>query len=191
MKAYKIYAPKQPGNLLLGDFESPRVGRSEVKIAVKAASANFRDVSIVNNLFTYPGETLPMILMSDGSGIIIEVGDEVTLHKIGDRVAVSFFPDWVSGDFDHRKTQCSLGGTVDGILAEEVVFDQNAVVKIPDSFTFEEAACFPCAGVIPTAAVSRIFDTSVAPSGIPSTTDAFCGMGIVSPFLIVGKRPNQ
>jgi len=64
----RVYdAPKQPANLLLGDFDSPRVVRSEVKIAVKAVSVNFRDVSIINNVFTYPGETLPMILINGSS----------------------------------------------------------------------------------------------------------------------------
>ncbi|RZK09883.1 MAG: NAD(P)-dependent alcohol dehydrogenase, partial [Hymenobacter sp.] len=41
----------------------------------------------------------------------------------------------------------SLGGSTDGVLAEYVTFPEAAVVKVPDSFSFEEAASFPCAGV--------------------------------------------
>lgn len=33
------------------------------------------------------------------------------------------------------------------MLAEYVVFPEEAVVKVPDSFSFEQAASFPCAGV--------------------------------------------
>src|SRR5438067_12116664 len=37
--------------------------------------------------------------------------------------------------------------TVDGMLAEETVIDDNGVVIIPDYMSFEEAAALPCAAV--------------------------------------------
>jgi len=41
----------------------------------------------------------------------------------------------------------ALGGDVDGVLAEYVVFPETGLVHLPDSISFEEAATLPCAGL--------------------------------------------
>ncbi|MCC9136119.1 NAD(P)-dependent alcohol dehydrogenase [Pontibacter silvestris] len=147
MRAYKLHAPKGLNNLKLGDYDEPVVKDNEVKIQMKAASLNYRDTAVAAGGFSYPGEQLPLIPFSDGAGVVTEVGQSVKKVKPGDRVSVNFFPDWHGGAFSKQKTARSLGGSTDGILAEYVVFDENAVVKIPDKLSFEEAATFPCAGV--------------------------------------------
>ncbi|MGI4832240.1 MAG: zinc-dependent alcohol dehydrogenase family protein [Janthinobacterium lividum] len=147
MKAYKLHDPKSLDNFRLGDYPEPLVRDNEVKIQVKAASLNFRDWALANGRFGYPGETLPMIPFSDAAGVVTEVGAGVTKFQPGDRVAANFFPDWHDGRFTAAKTFRSLGGSTDGVLAEYVAFPEDAVVKVPASFSFEEAAAFPCAGV--------------------------------------------
>jgi NADPH:quinone reductase-like Zn-dependent oxidoreductase len=147
MKAYKLHAPKSLENFQLGDYDEPTVGDKQVKIQVKAVSLNYRDWALANGWFGYPGEKLPFIPFSDAAGLVTEVGSAVTKISVGDRVAVNFFPNWHAGPFTAAKTQASLGGSADGVLAEYVAFEEDAVVKVPDSFTYEEAAAFPCAGV--------------------------------------------
>ncbi|WP_167855048.1 zinc-dependent alcohol dehydrogenase family protein [Hymenobacter wooponensis] len=147
MKAYKLHGPKSLENFKLGTYDEPAVRDHEVKIQVKAVSLNFRDWALANGWFGYPGEKLPFIPFSDAAGIITEVGASVTRFRVGDRVAANFFPDWHDGAFTAAKTARSLGGSTDGVLAEYVSFPEQAVAKVPDSFSFEEAAAFPCAGV--------------------------------------------
>lgn len=147
MKAYKLHGPKSLDNFRLGNYDEPLVHDHEVKIQVKAVSLNFRDWALANGWFGYPGEKLPFIPFSDAAGVVTEIGQSVTTIQVGDRVAVNFFPDWADGPFSAEKTARSLGGSADGVLAEYVSFPESAVAKIPDSFSFEEAAAFPCAGV--------------------------------------------
>jgi len=147
MQAYKLHEPKSLDNFKLAEYPEPAVRAHEVKIQVKATSLNFRDWALANGRFGYPGEVLPMIPFSDAAGLVTEVGDGVTTVQPGDRVAINFFPDWPDGAFTAAKVFRSLGGSTDGVLAEYVTFPAAAVVKVPDSFSFEEAAAFPCAGV--------------------------------------------
>ncbi|RNI31877.1 NAD(P)-dependent alcohol dehydrogenase [Rufibacter immobilis] len=147
MKAYKLHAPKGWENLKADTFDEPTVTGNQVKINIKAVSLNFRDTAVTRGGFAYPGEKLPMIPLSDGAGVVTEVGPDVHHLKVGDRVSPNFFPDWHGGRFSAQKVHRSLGGSTDGVLAEYVVFSEDAVAKIPDFFTFEEAAAFPCAGV--------------------------------------------
>jgi NADPH:quinone reductase-like Zn-dependent oxidoreductase len=147
MKAYKLHEPKNLENFRQGTYDEPTVRDYEVKIQIKATSLNYRDWALANGWFGYPGEVLPMIPFSDAAGLVTEVGEGVTKVQVGDRVAINFFPDWADGAFTADKTRRSLGGSTDGVLAEYVTFPEASVVKVPDSFSFEEAAAFPCAGV--------------------------------------------
>jgi NADPH:quinone reductase-like Zn-dependent oxidoreductase len=71
----------------------------------------------------------------------------VTRFQAGDRVAASFFPCWHDGPTAPEKVRHSLGGDIDGMLAEEVILDENALVKLPAAMSFVDAATLPCAGV--------------------------------------------
>ncbi|MGW4874888.1 acyltransferase domain-containing protein, partial [Streptomyces chartreusis] len=63
--------------------EEPRaLGPGEVRVAVRAAGVNFRDV--LNVLGTYPGDAGR--LGHEGAGVVVEVGPEVTGLVVGDRV---------------------------------------------------------------------------------------------------------
>src|SRR5262249_5449989 len=43
--------------------------------------------------------------------------------------------------------QSDLGGSMNGMLADEVVLHEDGLVRIPALLSFEEAACLPCAGL--------------------------------------------
>jgi NADPH:quinone reductase-like Zn-dependent oxidoreductase len=123
------------------------VGAGQVLVRIRAVSLNYRDLLIASGRYGRGSPTYPLVPMSDAAGEVIAVGPEVSRLKPGDRVAGAFFQRWIDGPFDSGKGASALGGAMDGVLAEEVVFDAGGVVRIPDALSFEQAATLPCAGV--------------------------------------------
>ena len=123
------------------ELDAPKPGHGGVAIRVRAASLNYRDLILATN------PKIECVPLSDGAGEIVEVGEGVSNWKIGERVCVNFFRDWQSGRFQNRFHDAALGGSVDGMLSEIVVFPAHSLVRIPDFYSFEEAATLPCAGL--------------------------------------------
>ncbi|MEU3664532.1 type I polyketide synthase [Streptomyces sp. NPDC032940] len=92
------------------------LGVNEVRIGIRAAGLNFRDVLIA--LGTYPGEAP---LGSEAAGVVLEVGADVTDLAPGDRVF----------------------GLVPDAFGPVAVADRRTVVPMPDSFSFVQAAALP------------------------------------------------
>src|SRR5579883_1209137 len=88
-----------------------------------------------------------VIPLSDGAGDVIGVGEGVTRFRTGDRVVGCFFPAWPDGDVAPEYIRDALGGSVDGMLAEQVVLPAEAIVPQPHHLSAEEAATLPCAAV--------------------------------------------
>ncbi|MGW7720803.1 SDR family NAD(P)-dependent oxidoreductase, partial [Streptomyces chartreusis] len=89
----------------------------EVRVAVRAAGVNFRDV--LNVLGMYPGD--PGRLGHEGAGVVVEVGPEVTGLAVGDRVM----------------------GLLDGAFGPSAVTDARLLARVPDGWSFEQAASVP------------------------------------------------
>jgi NADPH:quinone reductase-like Zn-dependent oxidoreductase len=126
--------------LRLEDRPEPVLGPGQVRVRLRAASLNYRDL-IVADRPPRPG----LVPVSDGAGEVVEVAQDVTDVRTGDRVAGGFFADWISGPARRANLSSALGGDLDGVLSEFAVL--QAVTKIPDGLTFAEAATFPCAAV--------------------------------------------
>ena len=109
---------------------------------------------------------------------MIEVGPGVQRVAVGDRVAAAFFPTWVDGPFGEAHHASALGGSLDGMLAEEVVLPQHAWVKIPSRYSFEQASTLPCAGVTAWHALFEAADVR------PGQTVLVQGGGGVSTFAL-------
>ncbi|MBW7967954.1 NAD(P)-dependent alcohol dehydrogenase [Bradyrhizobium sp. BR 10289] len=146
MKAYHLNNHPGARGLVQVDVGKPEPARGEVRIRVEAASLNYRDLLILDRVGG--GELNGRVPLSDGAGVIDAVGSNVAQWKVGDRVAASFFRDWISGPFRSSYVASSLGGnTTDGMLAEYVVLPETALVAVPAHLTLIEAATLPCAGV--------------------------------------------
>ena len=85
--------------------------------------------------------------MCDGAGEVVAGGPGVTQFKVGDRVASTFFQTWTGGRIPPDASKNSLGGQLDGVLAEYIALSQNGAIRIPDHLSFEEAATLPCAAL--------------------------------------------
>jgi NADPH:quinone reductase-like Zn-dependent oxidoreductase len=145
MRRYE-YSPEGGAFALkMVDGPSPTPGPGEVLIRVRATSLNYRDLITVKK--QAGREVAGVVPLSDGAGEVAAVGEGVTRWGPGDRVAGCFFQAWSSGPFDLAYHKSDLGGSLDGMLAEEVVLREDGLVRIPDHLSFEEAACLPCAAL--------------------------------------------
>ena len=120
MKAILSKAPGGPDTLVLEDVPSPEVGPGQVVISVKAVGVNFPDVLIIQDMYQFKPPR-PFSPGGEVAGVVKEVGDGVTHVKPGDRVLASV----------------GAGG-----MAEEVSASGHAVIPIPDTMPFDEAAAF-------------------------------------------------
>jgi len=124
----------------------PKPGPRQVLVKVAACSLNFRDLAIV--LGTYRMPTKPnLVPLSDGAGEVVEVGAGVTRVKVGDRVAGCFFQRWIGGPMAADTHASALGGSIDGMLADYAVLEEDGVVVLPAHLSFEQGATLPCAAV--------------------------------------------
>jgi NADPH:quinone reductase-like Zn-dependent oxidoreductase len=145
MKAYRIRPGAGIDALEKFEREAKAPGRNDLRVRIRAVSLNFRDVNTAKGGH---GPTDHFVVpCSDGAGEVIEVGADVKRFKVGDRVAGTFFPKWIDGEPAAAKSAVALAGNVDGVLAEEVVFDEQAVFAIPKSYDYKQASTLVCAGL--------------------------------------------
>ena len=145
MKSYHANSGAGLSGLTLREHEKPTPGPHEVLLKVRANSLNSRELLVLRG--TYPLPVKPDVVMgSDGAGEVVEIGPGVTRVAVGDRVTASMFPRWIAGRIDWEYAP-QLGGSLDGMMTEFIVLSEDALVRIPDHFTYEEAATLPCAGV--------------------------------------------
>jgi NADPH:quinone reductase-like Zn-dependent oxidoreductase len=146
MRTYEIQGSFGFDNLNPADRPKPEPGPGQVLLRMRAASLNFRDILTVRGHYN-PRQPLPLIPCSDGVGVIEAVGDGVHRVSVGDRVATSFSQTWIAGPPSLEKLRGTLGGPLDGTLAEFMVLDAEGVVPLPDYLTDVEGASLPCAAL--------------------------------------------
>ncbi|MBC8103638.1 MAG: NAD(P)-dependent alcohol dehydrogenase [Cytophagales bacterium] len=143
MNVYELQKQNDANALVRAQRADPAPGPYQIVVQVRAVSLNYRDLMILAN----PAQTTPRIPVSDGAGEVIAVGTGVTRVAVGDRVAGAFFQNWSAGDVSAAAHDLALGGSVDGMLAEQVLLSEEGVVRFPDHLSYEEAATLPCAAV--------------------------------------------
>jgi NADPH:quinone reductase-like Zn-dependent oxidoreductase len=153
MKAVEIQDSFGLEQLRVVEREVPVVGRGQVRIRVKAASLNYRDLLMVRGLYN-PRQPLPLVPCSDGVGVVEEVGEGVSRVAVGDRVCPLFAQKWFGGEPTHEAIRSTLGGPLDGMLMQEKVMSEESLVKVPDYLSDEEAATLPCAALTAWSALS-------------------------------------
>lgn len=150
MKRWQLTAAGRK-NLALVEAAIPTPGPGEILIEVAAVSLNYRDKLLVDDGFGLPDpQTEPLIPLSDLSGIITALGAGVTRFAVGDRVISTFLPDWIDGDGPgtaRHPNGRTLGGSLQGVLAEYVVLNQDWAVHGPKSLNHVETSTLPCAGL--------------------------------------------
>src|SRR5258708_5107655 len=127
MLVYKIRPGAGIESLRRSEIPSRPLGTHEVRVRIHAVSLNYRDVIVAKGTYPISSED-PVVPVSDAAGEVIETGSGVTRFKRGDRVATSYFPNWVDGEPTPEKTADSLGASgCDGALAEEAVQHEQSL----------------------------------------------------------------
>jgi NADPH:quinone reductase-like Zn-dependent oxidoreductase len=134
--------------LELEDRPDPALGHGGVRVRVRAVSLNHRDVLMVEHGIAPRGVELPLLPCSDAAGEVVEVGPGVSRVNVGDRVASIVFQRWLDGDTLQPADYGSvLAGGLDGVLADQIVLNEEGFVRVPEHLSDEEASTLPCAGV--------------------------------------------
>ena len=146
MRAFQLPQATGIEALTKVDLPQPKPAHRQVLVKVLACSLNFRDLAIVLGRYRMPTKA-NVVPLSDGAGEVVEVGPGVTRVKVGDRVAGNFFQRWPGGHASADTQASALGGSIDGMLREYAVLEEDGVVKLPAHLSYQEGACLPCAGV--------------------------------------------
>jgi len=146
MKVLEIQEAFGLDHLVLAERSKPEPGPGEVLVRMAAASLNYRDLLMVQGAYN-PKQPLPLIPCSDGTGEIVAIGEGVSRVAAGDRVITLFSQGWISGDPTKTTLRSTVGGPIDGTLAEYRVFSEEGVSLSPEHLSDPEAATLTCAGV--------------------------------------------
>lgn len=143
----KVAAVKKPGGLdkLVIEIRPDPVPKpGEILVRVRASSLNYHDFLVVlGGIPTQDGR----IPMSDGAGEVVAVGEGVKRFKPGDRVMSLFFPEWQAGGPQMSGFASVPGDGADGFGCELYAGPETAFTRMPQGWSFEEAATLPCAAL--------------------------------------------
>ncbi|WP_045838064.1 NAD(P)-dependent alcohol dehydrogenase [Hyphomicrobium sp. 99] len=145
MKAIKITAPGGLENLALVDIEDPgKAGPGQLRVRLHANSLNFHDYLVVSGKWKAADGRIPM---SDGAGIVEDVGEGVSEFKVGDHVVSCFFPLWQDGPPEVDNFSDTPGDGIDGYARETVVCPVTWFTHAPKGYSHAEAATLTTAGL--------------------------------------------
>ena len=143
MKAIVLNDKNEP--LIWQEVEKPVPGAGEVLVNIKAAAFNHRDLWIQKG--QYAGLRYPIILGSDGSGIVVELGDGVNDSWLNKEVIINPGMNWGNNPNFHDRHFKILGLPDNGTFAEYVKVPADYLYAKPAYLSFEEAAAIPLAGL--------------------------------------------
>ncbi len=145
-----------PEVLQVRDAPDPEAKAREVRIRVRAAGINFAD--LMARVGLYPdAPKLPCVVGYEASGIVDQVGPDVTEHHVGDRV---------------------FGMPRFGGYTDTLVLGADQVFAMPEKMSFEEAAALPV--VYLTAYNMMLFTGTVRPGSSILVHSAAGGVGIAA-----------
>jgi len=148
MKAIRIHQHGDGSELCWESIPKPKIDSSgdDVLVQIKAAGINHLDVWVRKGI---PGVPLPLILGSDGAGIVESCGDKVLDFSIGDEVIIQpliycgFCKDCQNGKENYCSEMGILGETTNGTQSEFIKVKSNQLRKKPPKLSFSDAAAFP------------------------------------------------
>ena len=117
---------KNECDLEIKDIPVPEIGEQEVLVKIHTAGVNPLDNMIIHGevkmIVPYK---FPLVMGNEFVGVIEKTGAKVSKYSVGDRVY---------GRMPLQKI---------GAFAEYAAIDQNAIAKVPEYLSDEEAACVP------------------------------------------------
>lgn len=175
MKVWELTSDKGINALVLNDRARPEPGAGQVIVKVGASSINYRDLATIEDPIPR-NIKFPMIPNSDCAGEVLAIGAGVKNVSVGDEVIGCFFQEWVEGPISPAVMSSALGGALEGVLAEQVILNADAVVAVPEHLNIEEAS------TLPVAALTAWHALTLPDPITPNDTVLILGTGGVSVF---------
>lgn len=192
--------------LSVDDVDLGPVGSGQVRVRIAAAGVCHSDLSMINGTVA---PSFPLILGHEAAGTVIEVGDSVSRVGINDPVVLNWSPPCRSCWFCVRGEPwlCAEtagvasvpGGTLSdgtpahrtlgiGALAEEVIVNEKAAIRVPPELPLAEAALIGCAVLTGSGAVRHTAGVregeSVAVIGLGGV-----GLSVLAAAKLAGASP--
>ncbi len=151
MKAARLLALGRPGLIAIENIPDPKPGIGEVVVQVNACGLNRLDLWLEEGGLPMPSQ-IPRTPGGEISGVIDEVGTDVSEWKVGDRVAVqsNIFCGHCEycqkGEESLCLTSELIGVQRDGGFAERVAVPARTLVLLPENVSFTTAAGLTLAG---------------------------------------------
>lgn len=128
MKAVQIERYSRQIKTVLKDIDIPEINDDEILVKVKAAAVNPLDLLVMQgSIRLIQDYKMPVSLGSECAGVVESVGKNVHNFKSGDKV------------------YARLPQHHPGAFAEFVSINQSAAAKMPENYSFKEAAAIPLA----------------------------------------------
>jgi len=143
MKALVLNATRQP--LQLEERPALQPAPGEVVVALKAAALNRRDYWITQGM--YPGIQTPVVLGSDGAGVVSHAGADVDASWVGREVILNPGLEWGNSELVQGESFHILGLPRDGTFASEVAVPVGQLHPKPSGMAWPEAAALPLGGL--------------------------------------------
>ncbi|WP_102348722.1 zinc-binding dehydrogenase [Bacillus sp. Marseille-P3661] len=132
------------GGLSYRDFPVIEPKSGEVRVRLKTAGLNHRDLFVLNR---HKSTEPPVIIGSDGAGVIEAVGEGVVNVKIGDEVIINPGIGWQENSDAPPQGFEILGYPYHGTFAEKVIIPAENALQKPEYLSWEEAGVLSLAAL--------------------------------------------
>jgi zinc-binding alcohol dehydrogenase/oxidoreductase len=143
MQAVVVHKGGPPEVLQLETLPSPQPGPGQALVRLKAAALNHRDL---NQRLSYAG-SVPMVLGSDGAGVVEAMGPGTDDHWVGQAVVINPSLNWGDREDAPGHPFQILGNPTPGTYAEQIVVPAENLAPKPEHLDFRQAAALPLAGL--------------------------------------------
>lgn len=148
MKAIRIHAHGGLDQLKFEEIDNPKPKPGEALIQIKACALNHLDLWVRKGI---PGVKIPLPLIPgcDISGVLAQVGQDITHLQEGDEVVISpgvscgYCPKCLSGLDHHCRHYGIIGENQNGGYTEYISLRPQNILPKPKNLSFEETAAIP------------------------------------------------
>jgi zinc-binding alcohol dehydrogenase/oxidoreductase len=145
VKALLLRSTEGPQSAGIEEIDTPLPRAGEVRVALRAASLNHRELWISRGL--YPGMSLPTVMGADGAGTIEAVGAGVDPALVGRDVVLYPGLDWGDSEEAPGTGFGLLGMPGPGTVAESVCVPAALAFAKPAHLSHAQAAALPVAAL--------------------------------------------